>query len=321
MARDPFLWPFAATNPWNLPIARGAAFEQAADAKTAALTRTDLTVWINQWQYSIPVYRAGWNDPTAKIVDRNWSARNGSGRVPVNAQIAQGTDRNLTVAQPGATTVHEMFSVTKVSDTEYNVGRHEVSDLKTGGFGPRGGVRASGASTLGGLIRDWEINPAHPNYTGVIPHAIVIGIDARQLYYAGGPAGYTTAGYGTSLGYVWPATEQDSNASSVYKGVIPMGTYFAIPGDVDLTTLGLTPQGLMLARAFQDYGGYAMERTGGVAAYVEAGATPDWRQAILDAGDMGRIRAQWRVVTNNSASTPNGGATYDPRRAPIAPYL
>jgi hypothetical protein len=323
MTRDPFLWPFAATNPWNLPIAKAAQFEDPAAARSASLLRSDIGLWINQWQYSIPVYRAYFSDPLATVTDWNYSARSGTDRIPGAAEIAQGTDANLAVAQPGTTKVTDLWSVTRNSPTNYSVGRRQVVDLKTGGFGPNGGTRAAGACTLGGLIRDWEIDPAHPNYGGgVIRHVLAVALDVRQLYYAGGAAGYDSQGYGTSKGYVWPATEQDFNASSVYGGRVPMGTYFAIPGTVDLTTLGLSPQGLMLARGFQDYGAYVVDGThGSLSVYVQANASSDWRAAILATNDLPKLRGLFRVVTNNTQSTPNGGATYDPRRAALAEFI
>lgn len=63
--------------------------------------------------------------------------------------------------------------------------------------------------------------------------------------------------------FVWPATTKDAASNSTsggtlissgYHGIVPVGAFFAIPKSVDLNALGLTPGGLMLAKAYQDYG-------------------------------------------------------------------
>ena len=88
-----------------------------------------------------------------------------------------------------------------------------------------------------------------------------------------GPPGYDANGYGTALGYVWPATEQDYDSPWTYGGALPMGSLVAIPRSVDITQLGLNPQTLAIARALQDYGGYIVDRAGDgtVALYAEPG--------------------------------------------------
>ena len=72
-------------------------------------------------------------------------------------------------------------------------------------------------------------------------------------------------------------------------------------------------------------GGYVTDRAGDmIMAYVEPGqAGSSFSNALLGpnygASDLKKIQAQLRVVSNNSASTPNGGAVGAPRRAATAP--
>ena len=113
---------------------------------------------------------------------------------------------------------------------------------------------------------------------------------------------------------MWPATQEDSG-SNTYAGQIPMGSLVAIPPSVDLATLGLSSSGLMLARSLQDYGAYVTDRSAGFAFYAEPSA-----EALLASmrADLNKIRAQLRVVTNNSPSSVGGGGT---PRVPLAPGL
>ena len=96
-----------------------------------------------------------------------------------------------------------------------------------------------------------------------------------------------------------------------------MGAYFAIPPSVDLDTLGLTPQGRMVAEALRDYGAYVTDATGAtVAFYVEPTAPSAFVSALRK--DLPLLRSKMRRVTNNSATTPNGPGT---RRVPVSPDL
>src|SRR5690606_31638440 len=108
-----------------------------------------------------------------------------------------------------------------------------------------GATRAYGGSQLGGLIREGEAT------RGPIEHAIAVAIPARNL---GGRA-------------VWPATSDDQ--TSDYAGSIPMGSRFAIPPNVDLDSLGLSPAYLRLARALQKYGLIVVDKSGSPCMYSE----------------------------------------------------
>lgn len=62
--------------------------------------------------------------------------------------------------------------------------------------------------------------------------------------------------------FQWPNNNADSSASGIYFGVTPLGAMFAIPKSTDITTLGLTAEGLILAKALQDFGGITVDYTG-----------------------------------------------------------
>jgi hypothetical protein len=83
------------------------------------------------------------------------------------------------------------------------------------------------------LIRAGELS-------GTIRHALAFAIEQSQQKDA----------------WVWPATVNDQAPASNCTGHLPMGQLVAIPADVDLCQLGLSPAGLVVARALQDYGAY-----------------------------------------------------------------
>jgi hypothetical protein len=320
--RDATLQPFRSTSVWNLPIGTQATYADTTDLATKDFIATNINgmninTWANWDAYSHPITFASSSDPWATATDYNDSSRSGSYYIPATAAIATGTDKHMHIINPARTFIDEAWNVTRQSTTAYRVGRHHKIDLYGNGLGPQNGVRAYGGSAIGGLIRAWETNPTHPKYTGKIQHALAVAIDRVQLYYSGGSSGYDANGYGTAKGYVWPATEQDWGSETTYKGHVPMGAYFAIPPSVDLNTLGLTPEGKMVAQALQDFGAYVTDATSySVVFYVEPTAPSAFVSALRK--DLPLIRSKMRRVTNNSATTPNGPGT---RRVPLLPEL
>ncbi len=87
-----------------------------------------------------------------------------------------------------------------------------------------------------------------------------------------------------------------------------------------------TPAGRMLARAIQDYGGYATDLSfSAMNVFVEPlpGAKAFADQLInapaWEAADLKKIRQHLRIITNNTPQTPNGGTLDAARRAPLLP--
>jgi hypothetical protein len=235
--------------------------------------------------------------------------------IPSGAVPAAGSDSNMAILQPDGTTV-DVWSVHWVNSTTLSVSRFERTSLSGSGLGPQAGIRASGLSSIGGLIRKWEIDPTDPGYTdGVIRHAVAISVPSGMLRYDGGSPGYDADGYGTALGYVWPATEQDYDSPWSYGGALPMGSLVAIPRSVDITQLGLNAQTLAIARALQDYGGYIVDRAGDgtVSLYAEPGVPDSWTDSVTGptwtGAQLTAVRQQLRVVANSSPATIGGGGT------------
>jgi hypothetical protein len=344
--RDQRYEPFINTSVWNIPRAEEATFEaNATDPITSGLhvlkNGAEIGTFINQDPFSHPVYFAQWSDPFRRFASRQTShgvrpseylpqggLRNI--RVPANAVAAVGSDSHLHIIHPSGLVIDEFISVhpDTGSPGNYTFNRHVRVSLTGTGVGPQGGVRAWGGPAIGGLVREHEVDPNHPRYTGHINHAIAIALDGSQLFKTpnlGTTAfGYNSSGFSTPTngGYVSPATEQDANYGTAYTGVIPMGQYFFIPSSVNLATQGLSPQGFMLAEAMQDYGAYVTDQTVGsfVVAYVDPKAPQAWRVALAanSASDREKIRDLLRAGTNNSGTNPGGAApSGGTRRKPL----
>jgi hypothetical protein len=294
--RVAWLWPFAAS-PWNMPIGDGATFESATDIATANLLDAQFGSTLNGDRWSHPIYRATAADPVVTASENDTSPRTItfqaiSNATPSQPPLAEGGDCNLHMVQPDGQFMYENWRAEWTSATTMNVGYNVRVDLLGDG---RTGARAYGGSAAAGLIRKHEVASRN------IPHGISIALDNDQL----------------KSGPVWPARLQDSNGTTSYAGQIPMGSLVAIPRTVNLSTLGLNADALALATAFQLYGGYITARAANVVAiYAEPGS--DATRVSAMRSQWGAIKAQLRIVTNNSQTNPGGPGN---RLAPMPPPL
>jgi hypothetical protein len=162
-------------------------------------------------------------------------------------------------------------------------------------FGPgvdSGGVRVYGGSAIAGLIRGDELERG-------IPHALSLSLPMELL----------------RPGWVWPATLESRRAEDEYEGQVPTGQLVAIPPHHDLDAMGMTPAGLAVARALQDYGAYVTDHAGATVVYAE----PGLEEAVDPArDDIDLIRSLMACATNNTEAAPGGPGV---KRAPPAPPL
>jgi hypothetical protein len=236
----------------------------------------------------MPVYQATNDDPVRVVTspEGRWRYRIPDDATP--AAPAHG-DRQLLVIDPTRTFVDECW-LARRTERGLRCRYHVRNRLDSAGVGD-GGTRAYGGSALAGLMRTWEIDD------GRIGHALAFAVPRRDL--AHGP--------------VWPATTEDVDAT--YGGSLPMGSLVAIPQTVDLSGLGLSPRGLAIARALQDYGAYLVDASENFTLFAEPTAEPLLKRARAD---LDAIRSELRVVTNSSEGAIGGGG---PRVADPAPPL
>ena len=177
--------------------------------------------------------------------------------VPVDARPAAGTDGALTVYDPGADTVWEFWQMRRAKTGGWEAcwgGRIDDVSTTDGVFPHPYGVSASGLLVAAGAVSVAEAK------RGRIEHALGLGVlDAARL-----PA--------------VPATRSDGTLSE--PSAVREGQRLRLDPSIDVTTLGLTPFGVMVARAAQEYGFVVMDRSGAVGIGTESGAAEKARTGV-----------------------------------------
>ena len=322
--RNKYLWPFASTSIWNMPIGSGAVYVPAHIAAPTIQTLTsdqDIIV-MDPTAPLMPLVHngAGWGGgnrctaggPTLASVpdtDRLHGAQQRSQRCP------GGGDARRADRRPGpafrALRGRCLGTVLALAPSDNLYG--------AGILGAHGG---SGLSSLGGTIRLNELVPG-----GQIRHALKVNLDAAADLYP-------------SPGFRWPAIRHNSCAPGCYGGSVPaleMGSLLAIPAGVNITALGLeTAPGRMLAWTLQNYGAYVADNTARSVFSIETEDGPNgavvnqfqqtWGypfQAPAGSGtpwshDINVILANLAVVANNGPPSIGGGGT---PLQPLAPPI
>jgi hypothetical protein len=211
--------------------------------------------------------------------------------IPSGLCASPDTDGLLAVVQPNGWVMEAYEGITTASGDLIAGNVAGYYDLQGDGSGWQNGRRASMVPAIAGLIRTGEVKQ------GNIPHALAATLSPTILTEEA----------------AWPAYAFDTNSG--YTGTLPMGSLMAIPPSVNLSTLGLTASGLIVATAAQNYGVYIVDRggTGGITFQVQY----EDNDATFSNNDATIIAQQLQQVTNNSQTTPGGGGTEF--RAPAAP--
>ena len=309
--RQPADQPFASDSIWNTPLGRGAIFAPADADETEMLHSDDIGgrnqsyAWVEDGAFG--VYRATKDDPVVRwTFDRRpataqWPAggpiENGSIMLhtPASLVFLGKSDGHAVLVEPGGDVAYEAWIGTWSPDRKSIHAAYLVrTDLRGSGIASgesrSEGIRAFGGSLVGGLIRCDELR------RGEIPHAVAVALAITQLRKA------PTMGEQK----VWPASMSDGGGKNRYAGKVPMGALIAIPPEVTLDTLGLTREGLALARAYQRFGGYVVDATVGAEslALLEPGCDRPAIEHLFK--DIRTIRDRLTRVTNNSPQHPGG---------------
>lgn len=355
--RDPLHHPFAQSSIWNTPVGAGAVYVPAGITPP---TQSGLTL-----DEDVVILA-----PDAPLTDvffnfQGWSNRNEGARcvkegglierLPIPPSFIRNHTQNSTpnssagILMPDGRTLRQNQPFHRCAGYDYATTGFIFQDGDLYGDGLRGAHGGSGMSSIGGTLRRGELVPG-----GRIDHALKINLFGSQNYYyrADEPDGRP--------GYRWPAFNADSYAGEAgnpirYAGTNPalqIGSLLALPAGLNLAslagnTLGLESEaGLILARAFQDYGAYIVDDT----AWSVYGITTEWGPdgrmdeefaqrwgfpmetpadpaAISDpdhaawARDVRRIFQGLAVIDNNSpTSVGGGGAPRVPPAQPIRPW-
>lgn len=287
--------PFSSTSPWNTKIPANATYSNDGRVQSFRNVSDGYKLGVNVKSWTGWIWTAKASDPTVTVNvsvhnldsqrgNPNPRAGNVTLKMPANAHPdpanysgvssnpwaddPDGKDGHMTVIDPEGQYAHEFWHMEKDRSTGQMKaaayvrtplngtgvflageavsrlsGQYYTPSVTSYGWGP---TRAYGGSALGGLIRQGEVTQ-----TG-INHALAMSIPKELL-------GYPAAGQLP----LYPASKDDGRSMG-YTGSILMGTRFAIPRSVNLSSLGLSPAGLRLATALQEYGAYIVDQSGGV---------------------------------------------------------
>jgi hypothetical protein len=303
--------PFSDQSPWNTPIATDAGVDPDSAALIADFSTISgqTTIWINIQQYSVPVY---WVDSTTTPLvsvmatdiggtgfrggAASDSVAPGSGMAPIpaGAMAAQGTDRHMSIVDRVAGTEWGLWNAAPAqTGAGWSAGVAATQDLAGDGVRPPErsspwwaghGPRACGFGVIAGLITADEIR------AGAIEHALVIAYPHIRSRYYTPPA----------------SSAQGTTSEAIATRGILCGGRIQLDPALDVTTLGLGPAGVAIARALQKYGAFVGDFSGAVSLYADA--SPDaqayWSGGALDNGSAQPIPLdRFRVLTI--------GTTYD----------
>ena len=346
-SREPFLWPFAQTSIWNMPIGNNAQYAPAG-LKSVSDFPNVYPYWAGGVKVDEePIIKANDTDPLVDVYTINsngWGYRctfstpsgqqihfpsteafpdpNGSINTPNYSGVIAMADGTLFHFNALATCGGGKIALFRYTNTENDTW------FKSGSTGGHGG---SGLSGYGGSIRKGELLGNNP-----IRHAIKLNIlAARYLVYNND----------ATPGYCWPATKCDSYANPSSDNVwgygttninkysyMEMGVLLAIKPDATPTSIGITNViAIKLFHAFQDYGAYAVDDTHwnnydipmekGVAEEVNLATGMNLNNTSSTDSyyqDMMKIFTNLYAITNNGPTNIGGGGT--PRQFLAPPF-
>jgi hypothetical protein len=254
VGRDPLHWPFSRDSIWNLPIGSNARYVWAGIRHATAMayfTDSDILV-LKPGAPATTVYTNyddwGGGDRCSSQGPALFTAPIPSDFVILGSH--QGSPDGNTPNAATAILAADGHTIIQTQPFARCAGSAPTSHYMFGnedlyGTGETGSHGGSGLSALGGTVRLGELVPG-----GTIRHPLKLNLDSANYY-----SGYR--------GYRWPAWKSDAGGAG-YGGSIPevrMGTLLAVKPDFAIANLETEP-GKIVARAFQDYGGYIVDTSG-----------------------------------------------------------
>ena len=318
-SRSPYSWPFSWDSIWNMPISSAASYTWAG-IKSSATYENVGAVDYDSVSPSFPVV----------TLENARLGSGGTGPVSVSGDpaMSEGGEWNTCSAFLGTDGV----TVYQGQTTELSAGGNPyfggvadftwapVSIEGTGITGCHGG---SGLSGLGGTLTLADLTQSGP-----ITHALKVALD--------GYINYSTA----NGGFRWPAVNadggyNDSSSGNYYGGSNPNveeGSLLALPRSISPSSFS-NPTVARLAQAMQDYGVYIVDTTATGTQDLSALITNYNSSSTLVSDICGSscspsnyfssqldtLFQDLDVITNNTPSTPGGGAVGTSRCAPYAP--
>jgi hypothetical protein len=305
--REPRPRAFSADSWWNTPLPDDAPLDPAAENILAYLRTAPesgkgcLTLaGAGRSHWGQPVYEARPGDPSYDIVGLTQPLEELKHlRIPVGAQAARNSDNSMTVydrqkgyvvALTGAA-YHEdrdVWSAVGATVTYLDSNGLHVATGRSDDPRNRGSHRGNNGATMAVELDEVE--------SGAVRHV---------LKAASGPE--------VADRYVFPMVGSDGDYDGSDPGVPPQGLRLRIKPSVDLDSLGLAPEALVIARALQTYGFYIGDSGGTTAiklqnTYAE-GRGRLWKVSADALCVMPFLSDYWDVIAEG----------YDPTREGEAP--
>ncbi|MBW4670611.1 MAG: hypothetical protein KME60_25130 [Cyanomargarita calcarea GSE-NOS-MK-12-04C] len=321
--RDKYLWPFASTSPWNMPIGSNAKYVPANIGKAHyAGADPEYFFKLKEGDPLRPIYAPGaWGEGRCtgtQAVGISLPIPDDL-IVPDATKVPFSTPNNASAfLMPDGKTLVQLGPLARCQPGGSIYGWHFYRDENIYGQGLGGSHFGSGLSAIGGSIRKGELTSKQP-----IRHALKVVIwGEKYLYYSKDIPGRR-----------WPAELADGNAANQYHGKNPalvQGSLLAIPPKITESSLNLqTSSGKKLFHALQDYGAYVADDAGwdGHHIAIEKGVLEEFRAAngYDFEGTNGQFYNDYmqlfqvlEIVDNNGPDSIGGGGT---PRAALAPPI
>jgi hypothetical protein len=131
------------------------------------------------------------------------------------------------------------------------------------------GARACGFPLIAGLITVDEVK------AGKIEHALILAYPHIRSRYYTPPA----------------STAQGTTTDAIQTRGVECGGQLQLDPTLDLSTLGLSPTGLIIAKALQTYGAFVGDYSGAISLYADESATAQayWSSGVLGNGEVNKI--------------------------------
>jgi hypothetical protein len=306
--------PFSDASPWNTPIPSSPTIDpnsvaMIADWAVSSVYGPHLDVNISG--FSVPLYWADASTPKTLVscdgagygfaVDKN--KQNGTAMIPipVGATPDPESDHHLLVIDRSTNLEWGLWNASNSGGT-WTCGMGASMDLLGTGVRPpitnagadwnfAQGPRACGFPLIAGLIRPEEI------VAGRIDHALVAAYPHIRSSFFTPPA----------------STAQAANGQGAQRDRgIPCGGRIQLDPSIDVTTLGLSSAGLVIARALQQYGAYVGDYSGALDLYADNApdAAAQWSAGLLreDAvgGSPAKLNLTWFRVLQLGTLYDNG---------------
>jgi hypothetical protein len=295
--RNPLIQPFSSYSYWNTSIGSGAVWSASSDADATTLHNATAG-GINSGQWSMPIYTPATTDPLAVFAcgDNTYPLEPSpvtlnltAGATP--APPVGGGDHHIIIYSPDGNTIYHLFGATNDGNGTWTC----MQSMEESVYG----MAWHGYLWAAGVIRAAELT------NRLIPHTLRYALPTTM--YSHGDTWIS--------GLQWPATNADFSSVSSYIGTIKYGSLIGIPASVNINTLGLSADGLVLARCLQDYGATSRDSGGsGLLLYAEE-AAEGMSQLNNMRNDLNKIIPHLQIIRNDSPTAWKGGGTL---RQPLA---